>query len=253
MTDNSTSSATRNRWLPGIAVAIGLFLITEPMLLLGREPARWLWKHGPADWADRPWIFVALAILLQGVVGLFAILAMRRIVPRADAHLRWPPGRSLAGLAFAIGIGMGLVMLVADYWPDFAAGTVPDDYTTNPIDAGGWIFAMAITGLAEETIFRGFMVGLLVVFLPQRVRIGRIDLPLAAFIIAAMFAVAHWRSFMVSPFHLALAQQIYAIVWGLTYVWLMERSRSLLAPTIAHGTGNAVEVGLVILWRASAG
>lgn len=253
MTDTAASVPPRSHWLAGIAVAIGLVLITEPLLLLGREPARWLWKHGPTDWADRPWIFVAMAILLQGVVGLLAILAMRRVVPRAEAYLRWPSGRSLAGLALAIGIGMGVVMLVADYWPQMIAGTPPDDYTTVPVDAAGWIFAMAITGLAEETIFRGFMVGLLVAFMPQRVKIGGIDLPLAAFVIAAMFAVAHWRSFVVSPFHLALAQQIYAIVWGLIYVWLMERSRSLLAPIIAHGTGNAVEVGLVILWRASAG
>ena len=245
--------STHNRWLLGVAVAVGLFLITEPLLMLGREPARWLWENGPADWANRPWIFVALAILLQAVVGVLAILAMRRLVPRAEGYLQWPPDRSYAGLALVIGLGMGLVMLVADYWPEMAAGTAPDDYSTDPFDAAGWIFAMAITGLAEETIFRGFMVGLLVAFLPQRVRFGRVDLPLAAFIVAAMFAAAHWRSFTVSPFHLALAQQIYAVVWALIYVWLMERSRSLVAPIVAHGTGNAVEVGLVILWRASTG
>ena len=242
---------TPNRWFPGIAIAVGLVLITEPLLLLGREPARWLWRNGPADWADRPWIFVALAILLQAVVGVLAILAMRRLVPRAEGYLQWPPGRSYGGLALVIGIGMGLVMLVADYWPEMAAGTAPGKYPTAPLDAAGWIFAMAITGLAEETIFRGFMIGLLVAFLPRRVRIGRVDLPLAAFIVAVLFAAAHWRNFVVSPFHLALAQQIYAIVWALVYVWLMERSRSLLAPIIAHGTGNAVEVGLVILWRAA--
>lgn len=249
----ATAAPAPNRWFPALAIALGLVVLTEPLLMLGREPARWLWKSGPAAWADRPWIFVALAITFQAVVGVLAILATRRLVPRAETYLQWPPGRSLAGLALAIGIGMGLVMLVADYWPAMIAGAVPDDYPTAPLDAGGWIFAMAITGLAEETIFRGFMIGLLVAFLPQRVRVGRIDLPLAALIVAGLFAAAHWRSFVVSPFHLALAQQIYAIVWALVYVWLMERSRSLLAPIIAHGTGNAVEVGLVILWRASAG
>lgn len=248
-----TAAPAQNRWLPGFLIAVGLVLITEPLLMLGREPARWLWRNGPADWADRPWIFVALAILLQGVVGVLAILAMQRLVPRAEGHLRWPPGRAYAGLALAIGVGMGVVMFVADYWPQMVGGPVPDDYPVAPVDAAGWIFAMAITGLAEETIFRGFMIGLLVVFLPQRVRLGRIDLPLAAFIVALLFAAAHWRSFVVSPFHLALAQQIYAVAWALIYVWLMERSRSLVAPIIAHGTGNAVEVGLVILWRASAG
>jgi len=252
MTDTPSTSPARANWPIAVALTIGLFLTTEPLLMLGREPARWLWKHGPADWAARPWIFVALAILFQALVALAAVLAMRRIVPRADAHLRWPPGRSFAGLALLIGVAMGVIMFVADYWPALATGTPPQAYSTDPVDAGGWLFAMAITGLAEETLFRGFMVGLLVAFLPRRVRMGPIDLPLAAFIVAGMFAVAHWRSFLVSPLHLAIAQQTYAMFWGLTYVWLMERSRSLLAPIIAHGAGDVVEVGMVIAWRALA-
>ena len=82
--------STHNRWLLGVAVAVGLFLITEPLLMLGREPARWLWQSGPADWADRPWIYVALAIIFQALLGLAAIAAMRRFLPQADAHLRLP-------------------------------------------------------------------------------------------------------------------------------------------------------------------
>ena len=44
----------------------------------------------------------------------------------------------------------------------------------------------------------------------------------------------------------------YAFIWGLTYVWLMERSKSLVAPIVAHGVGNFVEVaavmGLLLVW-----
>ena len=242
--------STHNRWLLGVAVAVGLFLITEPLLMLGREPARWLWENGPADWANRPWIFVALAILLQAVVGVLAILAMRRLVPRAEGYLQWPPDRSYAGLALVIGLGMGLVMLVADYWPEMAAGTAPDDYPTDPFDAAGWIFAMAITGLAEETIFRGLLVGMLAVLVPGRLRIGRLDLPVAAYAVALMFGLAHYQSFMVDPLHQAIAQQVYAFAWGLAYVWLMERSRSLFAPMVAHGMGNFTEVAIVIALNA---
>lgn len=227
-------------------------LAIEPLLMLGREPARWFWKHGPSEWMDRPWIFVALACVFQCLVGLSAIFAMRRILPEADANLRWPPGRSSAGLAFMIGLGMGIVMLLADYTPDLVGGTIPNDYSIESVNAVGWIIAVACAPLGEETIFRGVLVGALAVLVPGRVRIGRLDLPLAAYLVAFLFAVVHWRSFIVSPLHLAIAQQSYAVIWGVVYAWLMQRSRSLLAPAIAHATGNAFEVALVIMWRALA-
>lgn len=238
-------SGVRFRVWPILAAGI----IIEPLLMLGREPARWLWRHGPDAWADRPWIFVGLACLFQGVVGVTAILAMRKVLPQADGNLRWPPDRSYAGLAFTIGIGMALIMFLADYGPELARGAPPGDYSTAPLDAVGWIVAVAMAPLGEETIFRGFLVGALAVLVPGRVRIGHVDLPLAAYFVAILFAVVHWRSFIVSPLHLAIAQQAYAVIWGLTYVWLMERSRSLLAPGIAHATGNALEVTFVIIWR----
>jgi membrane protease YdiL (CAAX protease family) len=83
---------------------------------------------------------------------------------------------------------------------------------------------------------------------PGRIRAGTFDIPVAAVIVALIFGLAHWQSFSTDPFHMALAQQIYAFTWGLIYVWLMERSRSLLAPMVAHGVGNAVEVGFVMLF-----
>lgn len=242
----------RKGGLPLALLAIAaMALLTEPLLQLGREPARWVWHHGPADWAQRPWIFITLAILFQAVVGLVAIALVKRVLPGFDPCLRWPPGRTDVGLAIALGIAMGVVMLVADYWPLAFRRTAPHDYPTDPVNAAGWLLAMGVTGLAEEPIFRGLMVGALVVLAPGRVRIGRLDLPLAAYIVAALFALAHWHSFLSDPLPMAIAQQTYAIGWGLLYVWLMERSRSLLAPIVAHGVGDMVEVGLAILWRAA--
>src|SRR3546814_16223077 len=56
----------------------------------------------------------------------------------ADAHLRWPPGRGYVGLAALIGIATGLIMLVADFWPELVSGTAPAaPYALNPVDAAG--------------------------------------------------------------------------------------------------------------------
>lgn len=241
----------RIRALPALIGIIATPILVQVLLIAGREPARWIWKQGPEDWATRPWIFVAMAILFQAVTALIGIVVVKRLLPSMDAHVRWPRGKSLAGLAVAVGVAMGLIMLVADYWPQFISGTRIDDYPIDPVDSSGWLFAMGITGLAEETLFRGLIVGMLIVLIPGRVRVGGLDLPLAAYVVSLLFGLAHYDNFFHSPLSLAIAQQVYAFVWGLVYVWLMEKSDSLLAPTIAHGVGNAVEVGAVMAIAAS--
>jgi membrane protease YdiL (CAAX protease family) len=95
---------------------------------------------------------------------------------------------------------------------------------------------------------------MLTVLIPGRVRLRRFEIPVSGVIVGLLFSAAHYKSFVVDPLHLAIAQQLYAFVFGLTYVWLMERSRSLLAPMIAHGVSDLLEVGAVMLlsvvWRS---
>lgn len=238
----------RFRLWPIVMAAVLMQLLLVP----GREAARWLFVQGKPLWDGHVSVFLLLAILFQAALGFAAVAVMRRILPEADAHVRWPPGRTYAGLALAIGMAMGVIMLVADYWPVMLAWARPEQsYTTSAFDIGGYLVAMLITGLAEETIFRGVLVGMLAVLVPGRLRIGRLDLPVAAYLVALMFGLAHYQSFTVDPFYEAMAQQVYAFAWGLAYVWLMERSRSLLAPMIAHGVGDFTEVAIVIVWATA--
>ena len=224
-------------------------VLMQTLLVPGREAGRWLFKHNIELFQHQVWIFVALATLFQVLTGLAALAVMRRVLPQADNHLRWPPGRTYAGLAAAIGVAMGLIMLAADYWPQLLAHTAPDGGydISSPVGVVGWLGVMLAAGPNEEIIFRGLLVGMLMVLVPGRLRIGRLDMPVAAYVVALLFGLAHYDSFLHNPLHLAVAQQIYAFAWGLTYVWLMERSRSLLAPMIAHGLSDAVEVGIVML------
>jgi uncharacterized protein len=221
-------------------------ILMEVVLIGGRELARWLLKLAPEGFYVG-WTFMATALFFQALFAYLCILVMRRVLPQADDHIRWPPEQTYVGAALLIGVGMGLVMLIADYWPEIAALRAPSTpYDVAPLPAVAMLMALLCTGFAEETLFRGLLVGMLVVLVPGRLRIGRVDLPVAAYIVSFLFGIAHWESFVVDPLHLAIAQQIYAFVWGLIYVWLMERSKSLLAPIVAHGVGNAVEVGIVM-------
>jgi membrane protease YdiL (CAAX protease family) len=230
-------------------------VLMQTLLVPGREAGRWLFKHNIELFQHQVWIFVALATLFQILTGLAALAIMRRVLPQADNHLRWPPERTCAGLAVAVGVAMGLIMLVADYWPELLSHTAPDGGydISSPVGVAGWLGVMLAAGPNEEIIFRGLLVGMLAVLVPGRLRVGRLDLPVAAYVVALLFGLAHYDSFLHNPPHLAIAQQIYAFAWGLTYVWLMERSRSLLAPMIAHGLGDAVEVGAVMMLMAAWG
>ncbi|EJL26013.1 CAAX amino terminal protease family [Caulobacter sp. AP07] len=228
-------------------------VLMQTLLVPGREAARWLFKANIDLFQHQVWIFVALATLLQIATGQASLLVMRRALPQADSHMRWPPGKTYVGLAVVFGVAMGLIMLVADYWPQLLSHAAPaGGYDiSSPTGVVGWLSVMLAAGLNEEPIFRGLLVGMLVVLVPGRVRLGRLDLPVAAYIVALLFGLAHYDSFLRNPLHLAMAQQVYAFVWGLTYVWLMERSRSLLAPMIAHGLSDAVEVGAVMMLMAA--
>ncbi|MQR00823.1 CPBP family intramembrane glutamic endopeptidase [Glaciimonas soli] len=223
-------------------------VLMQAMLWPAREGARWLVKHYPEWFHHQIWAFVGVAELFQIIVGLIAVLIMKRLLPQADANLRWPPQRSYAGLALLIGVVMALIMLVADYWPQLLSHTAPDGgYEMTPVGVPGWLFVMLAAGPNEEIIFRGVLVGMLTVLVPGRVRMGRFDIPVSGVIVSLLFGAAHFNSFFSDPLYQAVAQQIYAFAFGLTYVWLMERSRSLLAPMIAHGVSDLVEVGAVML------
>lgn len=237
------------RLRPSALLWLGLaWALTEALLTIGRETGRFVFRHGGALWGNHGAVFLALAMFFQALLAPALVPALRRFLPRADDHLRWPPVRAYVGLATALGIGMGLFMLAADYAPALLAGDVPDrSYSQSRFDEIGFPLVMLFTGLIEETLFRGVLVGALAVLIPGRVRTGPIDLPLAAYLVALLFGIAHWRSFLQDPLHLAIAQQLYAVLFALIYVWLMERSRSLLAPMVAHGVSDAVEVAAVVL------
>lgn len=238
-------------WTAGpVRLVLSLILaavVMQACLLPGRILASTIFFKWVPALSEQVGLFVFTAIVFQGLTGLLAILVMKRILPASDAHLRRPPGKSYVGLALVLGVAMGLIMLVADYWPQLLSHTAPDGgYSLRPDLAAGMLWAMITTGLGEETIFRGLLVGMLVVLTPGRVRLGSFEISMGGVLVSVLFGLAHYDSFLHNPLHLAVAQQIYAFVWGLTYVWLMERSKSLVAPIVAHGVGDFVEVALVM-------
>lgn len=238
-----------------IPAVIAAGVLMQGMLVPGREFGRWLWKSNPAVFHHQVWAFLCLAEVFQFLTGVVAVLLLRRFLPQAPTYLRWPKAEGYWGLATVMGLVFAAIMLLADFWPQlFLHRPFADQgYEMTPVGVSGWLIAMMGAGPNEELVFRSFLVGLLTVFVPGRVRAGTFEVPLAAVIVALLFAAAHYQSFFHDPLAMAISQALYAAAFAVLYAWLMERANSVAAPMLTHGLSDAAEVAatmaLITWWR----
>jgi hypothetical protein len=231
------------RWYTVPAV-IAAAVLMQTMLVPGREFARWLFKTNPQIFHGQVWAFMCLAELFQFLTGLVPVLLLRHFAPRARTYLCWPMRQGVWRLAIGMGLAFALIMLAADFWPQFLLHEpFPNQgYEITPVGVPGWLIAMLGAGPNEELVFRSFLVGGLGLFVPGRMRLGNFEVPLAGVVVAVLFGAAHYQSFFHDRLAMAVAQQIYAVAFAILYVWLMERANSVVAPMIAHGLSDAAEV-----------
>src|SRR5205814_7543308 len=115
--------------------------LMQGVLWPARELARLLAHQAAPFFNAHIWAFVGLAMAFQTLAGLACIAVMRRVLPQAPTYLAWPArGRSLVGAALAIGVAMGVLMLVADWWPQLAAHRPPSaGYDPTHGGVAGWL------------------------------------------------------------------------------------------------------------------
>ena len=199
------------------------------------------------------WLMLIAAEAFELLLALVGIAVSARFLKDADFGLRWPPARTYLGWAVFWGLAFALIMLVADHWPELIAlkpPPVPEAAT--PTNVAGWLgFELLWVGICEETLFRGFLLGVLTSLSPSRIRIRRFEISTAGVTLAVLFALAHAGNFATRPWYEALAQQIYAIALGIIYAWLREQSKSLVPAIVAHSLSDFGETGLEFLLHAA--
>jgi hypothetical protein len=202
--------------------------------------------HWPA------WLNITIAETFELALALIGIAIARKFIPGADFGLRWPPKRSYLGWAVFWGLAFALIMLVADHWPSLIALRAPEPpETPTTVNIMGWLgFELLWVGICEETLFRGFLLGILTALSPSKLRIWGTEISTAGITLAVLFALAHASNFAVRPWYEALAQQFYAIALGLIYAWLREHSKSLVPAIVAHSLSDFGETGLEFLLGA---
>jgi len=103
-------------------------------------------------------------------------------------------------------------------------------------------FDFFITPLSEEILFRGLIMGILLVYIKKKIRIGGLSISIAGILTAVLFSLAHigidYHIFTITYFN--PVQLLFAFGLGLFYAYMREKSGSLLGPIIAHGASDGI-------------
>jgi uncharacterized protein len=201
--------------------------------------------HGPT----LPWLYMQHAV--QCLFALLAIAVVKRYVP-ADYGLHWPRQKTYIRPAILWGVLFGVLMTLVDYAPELLAHRKPDPgFPLTAANVTGWLFFEGVyVGPTEEIPFRALLVTYLAAAMPGRLRIGRFEMNWAGVIVALIFALLHATNFSTRAWPQALGQQVYAFALGVLYAYWLEKSRSVVAPSIGHNVGDVVEYGILFAWLA---
>lgn len=143
-------------------------------------------------------------------------------------------------------IGIGFLV----QWLFFPAPAADDRLETLHV-LGRLGFMWLLSGLSEEILFRGLMHSFLARYWTAVWQWRGIEMPVAGFITAVIFTVAH-INFRLFPFeitHLYAPQLALAFVLGLYYSAVYHRTGSLLNPILAHNFSNGTLATSELLLR----
>jgi len=195
-----------------------------------------------------PWLYAQHAA--QTVFALIAIAVLKRWFVPADYGLHWPRGKTYIWPAILVGSLFGVMMLFPGNVHDMITHTKPDlGYPLTPGNIAGWLFFDGVyVGPTEEIPFRALLVTYLIATMPGKLHIGRFNMSWAGIIVATIFALAHAGSFFAEGWQSALVQQGFAFALGVAYAYWLEKSKSIVAPMLAHNFSDGIVTLLMICW-----
>ena len=198
------------------------------------------------------WLYLHHAFQL--LLALVIIAVLKFWLMPADYGLHWPRGKTYILPAILWASLFAIVMALVDYAPNLIAHTKPDaGFPLTPANVWGWMFFEGVyVGPTEEIPFRALLVTYLATAMPGKLRVrllsGTYEMNWAGIIVALIFALAHAASFFTRQWEEAVLQQIYALVLGVLYAYWLEKSKSVVAPMIAHNVSDGLEYVILFVW-----
>lgn len=162
-----------------------------------------------------------------------ALLLLKRFKPTfriADAGFTWSqnPGSMKPVLTGSI-----LLLLLASLMTQLIGDGI---YDTEEI-----IFQASLPGLDEEPMFRGLLLYCLTLAIPSgRTNIFGARINASGLIITLFFGLAHGLQYDKGDWHFSLIAITTTGLFGLFFLWLRERTGSLIFPILIHNMLNVI-------------
>jgi membrane protease YdiL (CAAX protease family) len=220
--------------LMGLVIILGSGIATQ---LLGRA------LHLPPPNGSLL-LFLYIQHGFQLLFALIAIAVLKFWLVPADYGLHWPRGKTYILPAIVWGIVFATLVAAGGSWLDSALHLkATQEFAITNKNVWGWsIFEGLYVGPTEEIPFRALLVTYLAATMPGKLRIGRFNMNWAGIIVALLFALAHIQTFWMVDWQDAVIQQFYAVAWGIAYAYWLEKSKSIVAPIIAHNISDGITV-----------
>lgn len=201
------------RWL---AVSIALILIHDLLITRLFWQVPWAAIEGGWNWLGK-------------LLGLAATLAVAALPTfgwrRCGITLRQAPGSwpawLLAGGLCLFALAVALIF-------------------EKPWDPNAIVFMFTMPGPEEETFYRGLLLLALNKAFRGRRRILGADIGWGALLCSVQFAAVHAITFAHAGLGFDIEYFAKTFLLGLAWVWIRERTGSVLAPALSHNFGNGI-------------
>lgn len=150
---------------------------------------------------------------------------------RTSGDVRWAVATLILGGLLFLGVVLGLYFLnlIPPNLISTAQEDVPLDQTLAQIPVDlllGWFFGFAIAAFSEETIFRGFIMGLVS---------ERVNPKVGNLIQAILFSISHFGMAPLGSFGNEIFILLFRFASGWIFGWLKQKRGTLLPSGIVHG------------------
>lgn len=144
----------------------------------------------------------------------------------------WNQNKGSIGPSVIVVVLFMLLVALVDHFIGKSSVPVLDSMT---------VFYPVIAGLDEELMYRGVLLALLCSLAPSILfTIKGAPISLGGMIALLLFALIHGLKIKHGMLQISPPGMVLTFIYGGVYLWLRERTGSLLMPVVAHNLGNTV-------------